>query len=275
MNKSQIIVGIGGIALMGGLYALPRQVVKKPAAPASTATADTPSTQENSGDEPHANMQLSEASLAQIKRLKEAWSQARASEKPLWADSLAMAFYQAGRFDSAAYYMAWKAGRSQSIQDKLRAADAYYEAFRFAMDVERANRFGEQARALYEQVLNEDETLLDAKAKMAMTYITTQEPMRGIQMLLSILQTNPNHELALYNLGLLSMQRGAYDKATQRFEHLLEVNPQHAEAYLLLAESYLNLGKTAEAKATLQKALEQLQDPAAKAQIEQAMKELN
>jgi len=275
MNKSQIIVGIGGIAMMGFLYALPRQIVKKPAAPASTATAKAPTTQENSRDELHANMQLSEASLAQIKRLKEAWIQAKASEKPLWADSLAMAFYQAGRFDSAAYYMAWKAERSQSIQDKLRAADAYYEAFRFAMDVERANRFGEQARALYQQVLNENPTLLDAKAKMAMTYVTTSEPMQGIQMLLSILQTNPNHELALYNLGLLSMQRGAYDKAVQRFEHLLEVNPQHAEAYLLLAESYLNLSKPKEAKATLQKALEHLQDPTAKAQIEQAMKELN
>ncbi|NIK74340.1 tetratricopeptide (TPR) repeat protein [Thermonema lapsum] len=275
MNKSQIIVGIGGIAMMGFLYALPRQIVKKPAAPASTATAKAPTAQENSRDELHANMQLSEASLAQIKRLKEAWIQAKASEKPLWADSLAMAFYQAGRFDSAAYYMAWKAERSQSIQDKLRAADAYYEAFRFAMDVERANRFGEQARALYQQVLNENPTLLDAKAKMAMTYVTTSEPMQGIQMLLNILQTNPNHELALYNLGLLSMQRGAYDKATQRFEHLLEVNPQHAEAYLLLAESYLNLGKPKEAKATLQKALEHLQDPTAKAQIEQAMQELN
>lgn len=274
MNKSQIIVGIGGIVLMGGLYALPRQVVKKPAAPNAMA-ADNLQPQENAQDEPHAGMQLSEASLAQIKRLKEAWLKAGANEKPLWADSLAMAFYEAGRFDSAAYYMAWKAGRSQAIEDKLRAADAYYEAFRFAMDVERANRFGEQARSLYEEVLKENDALLDAKAKMAMTYITTSEPMRGIQMLLSILQTNPNHELSLYNLGLLSMQRGAYDKAVHRFEHLLEVNPQHAEAYLLLAESYLNLGKTAEAKAALQRALEQLKDPAAKAQIEQAIKELN
>ncbi|GIV39813.1 MAG: hypothetical protein KatS3mg033_1613 [Thermonema sp.] len=273
MNKSQIIVSIGGVVLMGGLYALPRQVVKKPAVPANEAAPEQEAAPAH--QEPHANMQLSEASLAQIKRLRDAWQQAAPKAKPMWADSLAMAFYQAGRFDSAAYYMAWKAERSQSIEDKLRAADAYYEAFRFAMDAERANRFGEQARALYREVLQQDSSLLDAKAKMAMTYITTSEPMRGIQMLLSILQTNPDHELALYNLGLLSMQRGAYDKAVHRFEHLLEVNPQHAEAYLLLAESYLNLGKTAEAKAALQRALEQLKDPAAKAQIEQAIKELN
>jgi lipopolysaccharide biosynthesis regulator YciM len=54
-----------------------------------------------------------------------------------------------------------------------------------------------------------------------------------------VIQENPEHENAQMNLGLLSMKSGQYDKAVERFEKVMQINPERAEAYLYLGESYL------------------------------------
>ena len=44
--------------------------------------------------------------------------------------------------------------------------------------------------------------------------------MQGIMMLREVLEEDPKNELALFNMGMLSIQSGQYDKAVERLVEL-------------------------------------------------------
>jgi tetratricopeptide (TPR) repeat protein len=159
-------------------------------------------------------------------------------------------FRLANRLDSGAYYIALAIEKEPSEKNWLKAGNAYFEAFRFAIsvDAQRADSYGEKARDFYKKILDKNPENYLAKANMAMTYTVTPNPMQGIGLLREILAKDENNQLALLNLGLLSMQSGQHDKAIQRFEKLLEVNPQHIEAQYYLGQSYMNKGDKAKAR---------------------------
>ena len=46
-------------------------------------------------------------------------------------------------------------------------------------------------------------------------------------------------------LGIVNMERGEYELARQRFEYILQLDPEHKEAAVLLTEALLHLGETA------------------------------
>lgn len=95
----------------------------------------------------------------------------------------------------------------------------------------------------YEQVLKLNPINLDAKTELGVCYAeATNEPMKGIAMLLEIVNENPKHLNAHFNLGILSIKSGQYDKAIARFEKVLEINPDFKQAYWYLAETYKLLG---------------------------------
>ena len=58
-------------------------------------------------------------------------------------------------------------------------------------------------------------------------------------------------EIAIFNMGLLSMQSGQYERAGQRFEALLELNEENYEAMLYLAVTEINLSNQERAKELL------------------------
>jgi tetratricopeptide (TPR) repeat protein len=51
-----------------------------------------------------------------------------------------------------------------------------------------------------------------------------EQPMKGIMGLLEILEKDSTNKPAILALGLFSIQSGQYDKATARFNSLLEIN---------------------------------------------------
>ncbi|MBW8051466.1 MAG: tetratricopeptide repeat protein [Cytophagales bacterium] len=128
--------------------------------------------------------------------------------------------------------------------------------FYYATDVKKKVTFAESlgntfysfnwldsAAKYYENVLELNPDNLDIKAKLAMTYITTETPMKGVMLLREVISVNPNHQEALYNLGTLSIQSGQYKKAVDRFEKLTKINPENADAQFYLGVSYMELGE--------------------------------
>ena len=69
---------------------------------------------------------------------------------------------------------------------------------------------------------------------MAMTYLTSSNPIQGITMLREVLVKDPKNELALFNMGMLSIQSGQYERAVERLEELVDINPSHIQGQLLL-----------------------------------------
>src|SRR5690606_31952602 len=173
----------------------------------------------------------------------------------IFADSLAVVYRRYNKLDSAAKYYAIAAEKMPSKEALLKAGDAYYEAYTYAVAPERSQQLGERAREYYEKVLAQEggEALLDVKANLAMTYIASSDPMKGIALLREILEKDPNHEGAIFNLGMLSIQSNQYDRAIERFEQLVGLDPENVQAQFYLGLSYFEAGRKTMAKKQFEK----------------------
>ncbi|MBK7682250.1 MAG: tetratricopeptide repeat protein [Bacteroidetes bacterium] len=82
----------------------------------------------------------------------------------------------------------------------------------------------------YQKVLELNPNNLNAKTDLGACYADgTSEPMKGIMLLRDVVAADPNHEMAQYNLGMLSVKSGQLDKAIERFQKVPEINPQEAK----------------------------------------------
>ncbi len=162
--------------------------------------------------------------------------------KLILADSLSNLYKSVFRYDSAAKFEAVKAEIAPTIENIEAAGDAYYEALGFAMDKNKAALLGVRARKYFNMVLEINPDRYDIKTKVGMTYISTDDPMRGVRTLKDVIEQDPENELALFNLGVLSVQSGQYDEAVKWFKSLTRVNPQNLQGQFYLGVSYFEKG---------------------------------
>ena len=99
--------------------------------------------------------------------------------------------------------------------------------------------------------------------------------MQGIIMLRQILEEDPGNEMAMYNLGTLSVQSGQYDRAVEYFKQLVSINPQNMQAQFYLGLSYYELGEKGKARKQFELVKGIEDDPAVIATVEGYLKELN
>ena len=132
----------------------------------------------------------------------------------------------------------------------------------------------EKAQQFYKKVLEANPKNLDVKTKMAMTYVSSPNPMQGILMLREVIAADPKNELALFNLGMLSIQSGQYEKAVERLEELIELYPNNSQGQLLLGIAYMNTSEKAKAKAQFEKVKQMEKDPAVQATVDSYLKDL-
>ena len=64
---------------------------------------------------------------------------------------------------------------------------------------------------------------------------------------------NPDNPLVLTNLGRLAIQTGQYDKAIQRLESAVAIEPENRNANCLLAQVYSETGNQEKAALFLKK----------------------
>jgi tetratricopeptide (TPR) repeat protein len=272
MYKQQITIVVLALALILGMYSLPKVIVrdKQNVLAADASAASTAAMAEST----HTN-NLDTAQVVAVNDLRKAYANSADKEKKTtFADSLAVLFRQASMFDSAAFYREAIAELNPGLDSWIKAGDSYYDAFGFATDTQKANLMGDKARNFYQKVLDKDPGQLDVKANLAMTYVATSNPMQGIVLLREILQKEPAHERASFNMGLLSMQSGQYDKAIERFEQVLKAHPENDQAKFYLGVSYAESGHGDEAKELLQEVKKKNNDPAVQATVDEYLKKL-
>lgn len=273
MSKKLLILSTVAIAAVLGLFMLPKSVVDNESENVNQAAA-TESSGVGTETADH-SASIPEEVQKDLSELREAYRNSKNSENfANFANSLVERFASVNQYDSAAMYAAELAESSASIANLQQAGDMYYEAFTYAMDADKSRQMGEKARYYYEQLLAQAPESLDAKAKMAMTYVSSASPMQGIQMLREVLEADANNELAIYNLGLLSMQSGQYDRAVERFEKLTQLNPENLQAQFLLGVSYFEAGNKAEAKTQFEKVKSMDADPSVAASVDEYLNQL-
>jgi tetratricopeptide (TPR) repeat protein len=275
MKRSIILVCVLAVALVGTLYSLPKVVVNSKSQNVSTeqTAAQEPESEGHlaeSANDNHTSQALTPEQQQNIEKLRGSYNQATPGDRVAAAAKLSDAFSQYQKFDSAAYYAEQAALLSPAIENWLRAGDRYYEAFGFAVDESKAKRMGEKTREYYQKALEKNPELLAAKANMAMTYVNTASPMQGIMLMREVLDTDPTNELALFNLGILSMRSNQYSKAVERFQQIVRNNPSNTKAQFYLGVSLVELGRDDEARTVLAEVKKKETDPV----IQQAIGEL-
>jgi tetratricopeptide (TPR) repeat protein len=281
MQKAQVIVVVLAVVAIVGLAFLPKSVVDSDNKSLGGANRDGQAPQVQSPKPDSSVVGLHQAELGpQQKATLAKWRAAFATAQPGPAqkkafDSLAVNLRAANLYDSIAHYAAQLASANPNSANYLLAGDAHYEAFTFAVDNAKSRALSEQAREWYQKILDRDSTRADVKVKLGMTYVASDTPMRGIQLIKQVLAEDPNNQFALLNFGLLLMQSGQMDKAKARFEQLLQLNPQDTKAMFYLAVAQAELGQAAEARKLFEQVRKLDRDPALRQSIDSYLKELN
>lgn len=272
MKKSHyltIIIAIFAIAL---LYNMPRTVVnsKDRGITPNQSPKEVAQSSEQS-QEAHAQP-LSKEQLAQLASERTAFLNAQnQTDKINTYHLFGEKLRNFAQFDSLAYYAKQLYQKYPSDQTLEMVADAYYEAFAFAMNKKKKVDLANTARAYYQKIQNPTPNV---SVKMGVTYVVTSNPMQGISMIKKVLEKNPNHQFALFNLGNLSMQSGQFEKAVARFKRVIALNNNDLESHLRLAECYLQLNQKEKAIPQLKFVLQNTTDQTRKDAIEKLLNQV-
>ena len=299
------MVLILALALIGGLFLLPKGIVK-PKEGKSELTKDAARTANRDGGGPATNGSKADASSgpvsaevgpatapagptvaaphttatpAQRQELNSLLKQFAAAagtpaRQAAAATLLARRYENVQRFDSAGYYYEQVAAAQPGPRALQQAADAYFQAFSFASSDARIKLLGGKARELYTKILAQNPNNLDAKTNLGMAYMASDNPVQGVTLLREVLAADPNNEKALYDLGILAVQSNQYDKAVERFQQLVKVNPRNVNGQFYLGVTSARTGAKEQARAAFLAAKSLSNDPALAASVEEELAKL-
>ncbi len=248
----------GAILLITGLFLLPRVVVENTPTDRNLVNAEATAAPDPEAKHPDHHLDLPAEMAERIAYWREQFGDKslRASAHEQALDSLTALWKPIQRWDSIATYTEQLWLRYPSDDLLARTGNAYYEALGVAASEQAASTIAPKARQYLEQAQAKEPSNLDWQVKIGMTYIPSANPMQGIGMIREVLQENPQHRLALLNLGLLSMRSGQFDKAVERFEQLVALAPEEAKGQFYLGMAYAEAGIKERARTAFTAALQ-------------------
>jgi len=278
LSKQQILLIAAGIVVTIVLFSLPKGVVKKEASNSGKAEVAVKAAEGKSvklegdlnADTLH-KAELPAKAKQEIVKLKALAVSGNTESKVKALVQLAALFKENMKYDSASVYLEQRALILNTSKALEEAGETYYEAYSLAFDEGKRSQLLAKSQELLKMAFEKDKSLT-AKAKLAMTYVESPNPMQGIALLREVLEADPKNELALYNLGTLSIRSQQFDKALGRFQQLVEINPRDSRYHFYLAECLVALKRSPEAITAYKKALQLNTDPTAKATIEDRLK---
>ena len=93
------------------------------------------------------------------------------------------------------------------------------------------------------------------KIQQAIELVNGPQPMQGIQMLLSMVEENPNNVEAHFVLGEFAIRSGQMEKAVARFNTIINLQPQNTLAYIYKGEALMQMDSLETALATFKAAI--------------------
>lgn len=173
----------------------------------------------------------------------------------------------------AAYYFSQWAKLDNSEKSLNFAGRFNLDLFHNAKQADVQGWATQQAIGHFEESLKLNPNNDTVKMALASCYIDgTPQPMQGIQLLLGIVREKPNNVPANLMLGQLSIRSGQMDKAKDRFEKVLAVEPNNTEALYFLAEVYKSKGDKEKAIELLERCKEIINNPQFNQEIDNYIK---
>jgi tetratricopeptide (TPR) repeat protein len=276
-RKLQLILILSSIALALVLFLAPSQV--------NMTDKDKKAEEQKSGNKAtgfdadellkSARTALDKKQVAQLDSLESGLKQGSAGSDTSLLANLGRFWDRQNIPAASAVWFERKAEVQKSERSYLEAAYRYFDSFKIAQDSSLRTLLVEKAIANYQRVLTMNPNNLDAKTDLGACFVEgTGEPMKGIMMLREVVQTDPNHEMAQFNLGMLSVKSGQFAKAIDRFNKVLVINPKRAEIYIYLGQVYMKMGDTPNAILNYQLFTKKSDDYEAVAQVGKMIEEL-
>lgn len=278
LNKLQIIFIIGALALIVIIWFLPKTTTEKSSSKGAVDVTENVEDIDVASLKDSAFKKLSQREKDVIKTFDDLIQSASDSkQKANLYDSLGGVWAHLNYLPLAAINYEEAAKIIQSESSWMNAGDAYFNSFRYL----KYNKdiYISSAIESYKKVLNINSDNIEAETSLAVCYVEGsaalgQPPMKGINMLLSVLEKDPNNLNALVNLGYFSIRSGQYDKAKERFKQVLKSHPDYSEAYIYLADLALNENDTLLAVKNLEKYKATVSDSAMLPQVDAYLQNL-
>lgn len=162
----------------------------------------------------------------------------------------------------AAYYFA-ESGKLENSEKKLNfAAHLLSEEMIEEMDQSKKQWMLNVAVESYDKSLEINPNNDSIKIDLALLHVNTgSETMKGIQLLLSIVEKDPENIPANVILGKMAIESGQLDKAIERGNKILTFDKNNLEAHLFLAEAYKQNGEKEKAIQLFRKAEKIMDNP--------------
>jgi tetratricopeptide (TPR) repeat protein len=278
-TKQYILLGSVGI-LMAALYSLDIKGLVKPKeneGMQNTATAgDKPAAVVSAESVSSLSKQMINANLAaDIEKLEAQLKDASGDDAIKLQKEIAKKWDDVNQPAAAAFAYEAIAQEEQTYPNWLTAGDRFTEGYQNFRDTTATAGLLNKAINAYNKALELNPKSLDAQTGLGVAYVSgTQEPMKGISLLLGVVKEDPKNIKANMNLGMFSMKSGQFQKALDRFKTVISVSPT-PEAWFYLGTSYENLGMKSEAVLAYQKSKELAADPSLSDFVDRKIKELS
>ena len=102
----------------------------------------------------------------------------------------------------------------------------------------------------FENAISLADNNIDDKINLALIYVDYYDttPMQGIQMLLKLNENNPDNVQVMNQLARLALRTNQTEKAIQRLEKAISLEPENNNSICLLAQAYAQAGNDAKTK---------------------------
>jgi len=164
---------------------------------------------------------------------------------------LSGAWYDLGHPELAGIYAEQIAERESTAESWGIAGTTYSICLQRA-EVKKITDFcSSKAVSAFESAISLEPEEVEHRLNLALIYTErppTDNPMKGILMLVDLNKKNPDNVPVLVNLGRLALQTGQIDKAVERLERAVQLEPSSKRATCLLSDVYLQKGDQAKAK---------------------------
>lgn len=218
---------------------------------------------------------LDKQQLAEVEKLETSLKAATNKEKKLSLEELIVFWDHLQKPWIAAYYAEQLALLQPDDQNWYKAGVRFYKSVGFASP-ESKTLILEKAISCLNKSLELNSTNVDAKVKLGSSIVEgTNEPMKGIKILKEVVDSHPDNKEAHLTLGFFAIKSNQLDKALERFNKVLEIDPTYIEAYLFLADVYKSKGDTAKAIEALTKYKEKIDDPSIKEEVQKYIQQLH
>ncbi|RYY97697.1 MAG: tetratricopeptide repeat protein [Chitinophagaceae bacterium] len=187
-----------------------------------------------------------------------------------WRDSARL-------FEPFAWYTAEAARLENSEKSLTFAARLFLDNLRGEEDPALKQWKASQAKDLFERSLNRNPSNDSAQVGLGATilYGGTESPMEGIGKIRAVADRDSNFAYAQQVLGEASLLSNQPDKAVERFQRVVRLQPDNLSALLLLADIEERRGNKAAAQHWYGKSLPLIGNDALRREVEKRMAELS